>query len=329
MKEIDVAKLMEEKVFAYHKKEGTQKYHFIVVGAGGTGGYLIPNLARMVAIKNKEYRREGSSLHAITIVDQDLIESKNLLRQQFVEPDIGKNKAEVMAQRYGRSFGEPIAFVDKYIETTEDLLTIIERTNATPVVIDATDNNKTRLILIKAMEKYTEESGNEIISLSSGNESRTGQVVFSYLNKQSGNQLQSFDKFEAESPTLFDIFPNAEVDKLPTELSCAEQAISAPQNIHANLTAANLLFGFVNKLINYEAINELAIFFNTVNQLTSVYHATNSDVKELLTKVEKNNALYRYFPDGDYAFSIEEGLDIPNIEDFVIEEQEEDVTELV
>lgn len=71
MNEIDVARLLEKKAYGYHKVENSQTYHFIIIGAGGTGGYLIPNLARMVSLKNKIARAENRPLHSVTIVDAD------------------------------------------------------------------------------------------------------------------------------------------------------------------------------------------------------------------------------------------------------------------
>ena len=71
MMSIDIDLLMEPKVFTYNQEylsnEGLD-YHFIIIGAGGTGGYLIPNLARMVSIKNGE----GAD-HQVTIVDAEKV----------------------------------------------------------------------------------------------------------------------------------------------------------------------------------------------------------------------------------------------------------------
>ena len=67
-----IKELLEMKEFNYHKIEGRQSYHFIVVGAGGTGGYLIPNLARMVSLTNEQFEDKGVS-HRITIIDADQV----------------------------------------------------------------------------------------------------------------------------------------------------------------------------------------------------------------------------------------------------------------
>lgn len=218
-----------------------------------------------------------------------------MLRQQFVEPDIGKNKAAVMANRYGRGFGLSIAYKEDYLETPEQLLDIIKsRPDAIPVIIDCVDNNKTRLLMDEVFKEESQD-GNDIVYLSSGNEESAGQVVFSYSDS-TGN-----------SPTYWDIFPNGPIDKLPTELSCAEAAESSPQNIHTNLTAANTLFGFVNKLLNGQRIEQLMVFFDISTQNNSVYRGTYHDVVKMLSFVENNEAL-KIFVENDYLES--KGIDL-------------------
>lgn len=280
---IDVEALLEEVVYRY-TPDKKDTYLFIVIGAGGTGGYLIPNLARMVSVQNKLREIEQHTAHQIVLLDGDLVEQKNLLRQQFVTPDIGKNKAKVMATRYGRSFGVTIGFREEYLEELNQLDGLINaHPHKIPVFIDCVDNNKTRLLIHEIYKTL-----NRAIFLSSGNEESAGQVVFSY-NSHEGHS----------SPDYWNIFPNASVDKLPTELSCAEAAESAPQNIHTNLTAANILFGFVNKLLNAQSIDQLMIFFDINSQNNSIYRGTYHDVAKMLQFVPNNKALIDFVPE-DY-----------------------------
>ena len=123
--------------------------HFIVIGAGGTGGYLIPNLARLISIMNKNRR----SPHLLTIIDGDLIEPKNLTRQNFYECDIGKNKAQVMAERASESFGIDVTYIDKYL-TGPNVLASYARPQGDyiPVFIGCVDNNRTRMIIYEAFK---------------------------------------------------------------------------------------------------------------------------------------------------------------------------------
>lgn len=295
-----------EKVLQFQPEEQTT-YHFLVVGAGGTGGYLLPNLARQVSLSNQVMKGQGFRPHTITVIDADDVEEKNLTRQNFIPNDIGKNKAKVLATRYAKSFGVPISYIEEYIESVmqvnEYLQNITSSVFQNPdngsvkqmrvVVIDCVDNTKTRHFLKTAVSNFTRCPTDFI---SSGNEERAGQVVFA-PNQNIGNKhslFRALDKDDnklivtssrATFPNPMEIFPESmrPKDKLPSEESCAEHAVSAPQNIHANMTAANIIFGFVNKLINCEPISEMAVFFNTSNSSTKTYFAKKSDMLHLLT----------------------------------------------
>ena len=57
----------------------------ILIGAGGTGGYIAPHLYRIAYASGRKVQ--------IIIADGDIVEKKNLIRQNFADCDIGKNKA--------------------------------------------------------------------------------------------------------------------------------------------------------------------------------------------------------------------------------------------
>lgn len=66
----------------------------VLVGTGGTGGYIVPQLYRLLYALDRPIR--------VILCDGDLVEEKNLGRQNFIEADLGKNKAMVLAERYPR-----------------------------------------------------------------------------------------------------------------------------------------------------------------------------------------------------------------------------------
>lgn len=298
-----------QRIYTHLKPIEDQTMHFVVVGAGGTGGYLLPNLTRQVALANEKRMSVSPNepAHTITLIDADDVEPKNLIRQNFVEADIGKNKAEVLANRYGRSFKQPINFMAKYLSSPGELGEIVSSLTVNQgrplvIVIDCTDNNKTRLLIHEAIKWHL---GVETVSISSGNEEKAGQVICSFQNM--GSKKSNFIRISGlkevvttlDTPMFYDIFPSSPIDKLPNELSCAEAAVSAPQNIHTNMTAANIIFGFVNKLINNEPIGELAVFFDVDTFGHKVYRHTETDLKELLSLTKDNKAMRTYTPDGN------------------------------
>lgn len=80
--------------------------NIVVIGCGGTGSRLVPMLAQFVRSITREFNPRGwLESPTIYLCDDDTIEQKNLLRQNFIEADVGKFKSVVLAQRYSRAYG--------------------------------------------------------------------------------------------------------------------------------------------------------------------------------------------------------------------------------
>lgn len=256
--------------------------HWIIIGAGGNGGYLIPNLLRQISLQNRFLKIENKPGHTITIIDADSVEDKNLTRQNFLPRDVGHNKAEVMANRYGMAFGLEVNYIPEYLDGAKMLKEIIGGSGNIPIVVGAVDNNKTRAIVY---EVFKEKKG--MFWLDAGNEEWAGQVVVGY------NAGKAVDKSNKEPhlfnlPSVADIYPEIleATDKLPHELSCAERAVSNPQNIQTNQNAANLMMNFANTILTADARNGYglkahAVAFNTaIPAFTTTLNKYASLVKE-------------------------------------------------
>ena len=153
------------------KLERSRPVCILIIGAGGTGGYILPNLYRIAYATKRKYR--------VVIADGDIVEKKNLIRQNFSEIDIGVNKAEAMAERYSDVFGIETEYVPEYIEDEEMLCELLmqrsqdERyTNPVYIIIGAVDNNRSRVMCHNVFNKL-----NDVIYIDSGNGEYTGQVV--------------------------------------------------------------------------------------------------------------------------------------------------------
>ena len=75
-------------------------WKILVVGCGGTGGYVAEGLCRLLA---------GTDI-PLVLIDHDRVEPHNLLRQHFYESDVGKFKSQALAERLARQFGRPIRY---------------------------------------------------------------------------------------------------------------------------------------------------------------------------------------------------------------------------
>lgn len=204
----------------------------IMLGAGGTGAYAAPNIYRMLYALQRPSR--------FVICDGDIVEEKNLRRQNFAPFDLGENKAKVIAERYSLAFGMETEYVPGFVEKLDELMELIKprlwamdaerpyRTTPEMVIlIGAVDNNKSRKLCHEAFMK-----ADNLIYIDSGNSEFSGQVVCGV--RRGGRTVRK---------PVAAIFPEMleETDKFPSELSCAEAAQSAPQSMAANIAAATAI----------------------------------------------------------------------------------------
>lgn len=215
-----------------------EQSHIIIVGAGGTGGWLASFLHR---IKDD---------HVVTIIDADIVEEKNLIRQNFNFNDINKNKAEVIGSRY--QFDNIVPF---YLSEPSQLNEVIQATNLPPIIVGAVDNNASRMLIKQFLDSY--DGG--ALWVDSGNSERDGQVIVTGLDED-GNYIDGFADPFTLHPELSD---TAGDNRHPDDISCAEQSESAPQNVGANIFAATTIFGVLNKWLAKEPLLSNEIKFNS------------------------------------------------------------------
>ncbi|MCI8521262.1 MAG: hypothetical protein HFE51_09895 [Clostridia bacterium] len=209
------------------------KFKIILIGAGGTGGYIAPHLYRIAYASGRDVR--------IIIADGDIVEKKNLIRQNFVSCDVGRNKAQVVAERYASAFGIKAEYIPDFIEDKKTLKMLTDNgyyynsEGRKVILIGAVDNNRSRQLC----HKIFNETRN-IIYIDSGNGEYTGQVVCGI--RKNGRTIT-----KPVAGMYPDILQGDE--KFPTELSCAERSVSAPQSIAANLFASTIVASILYQLI--------------------------------------------------------------------------------
>ena len=184
------------------------------------------------------------------ICDGDVVEEKNLVRQNFTPADQGENKARVLAERYSTVFGMETEYVPSFVESEEQLRGLLEpehlwmrqpghsysvRVPEQVILIGAVDNNKSRQLCHRVFCQ-----AKELIYIDSGNGEYTGQVVCGV--RRGGRTYY---------PPIGVVYPDVLVDsdKFPTELSCAEASVSAPQSMAANITAATVVVDIIYNIL--------------------------------------------------------------------------------
>jgi molybdopterin/thiamine biosynthesis adenylyltransferase len=105
----------------------------LIAGAGNIGSHLAPQLAR-------------AGVGAIRLVDRDRVEAKNLATQDFRRKDVGRFKADVLAERLQAQFPQ------QRIEARScDLEDLPRSEAAVDVLLGALDSRRARQMLISEM----------------------------------------------------------------------------------------------------------------------------------------------------------------------------------
>lgn len=212
----------------------------LVIGAGGTGSILLPQLARF--LRSEKF---GGKL---VIADGDSYTDSNANRQQFSLSKIGMNKAEYQALAIVSQLpdmGDTVEFLSEYLDQAKINELITDHT----IVINCVDN--------LAARKFVEDrcqSLDNAAHICCGNELSVGQVQIS-LRKNGKSVTPNIYK---QSPN----FNSAADDR--SKLDCEGLAAlpGGGQLIAANMMAATLAMNYMVQLANINTVSSGSTFFN-------------------------------------------------------------------
>lgn len=224
----------------------------IVIGVGGTGSYLVNGLCKMIA---------GYKLPVdLVFVDPDVVEIKNIYRQNFMSWEVGDHKSEALAFRMNQVYG---LAVEAFVGKGEDYLT--KESYGSPfrrsktLTVCCLDNFQARL----NMQKVTP-------MLDSGNSMEHGQVIFGTSNdpkeirKEVRNWKKSPNVAHLPSPALKTgmndlLTGQTEQD---VELGCADHPF-AEQSVFINELAAQAMLVLLHQILIAGRVTTPAIYFDS------------------------------------------------------------------
>lgn len=312
---------------------------FIIVGLGGTGSYLVNHIVHYLKILKKIPRE-------LILIDGDVLEDRNLLRQGFLEKDIGRNKAKALQERFSKIVPSNVKVrsEDRFINSIRDLEDVVGD-EGDIFLFSCVDNNMARYRLLMAQHKiYSDSKGKRrVIFIDAGNEEWHGQVLVNALMrgkevpieyKENGYEFTG----KTEGHFLSTIFDNQDewestLSRGEHEISCDIITEAAPQNIVTNMTSAAGMMYMLNKVLKKGYQNtryqynvkrgtqeELRIESNFERLKELVEYANGEGRKELFREVEQEQW---YGEDERIDLSEEDIGDIVNLNEEDRVEQEE------
>lgn len=209
----------------------------LVIGAGGTGGQLIPSLARLLAYHD-------NAAASLTIADGDSFEEHNQNRQLCGPTQLGRNKAEAMSDHCHSIGLDAVDHLTDFLD--KPALRRLLLRGSFPLVVSTVDNDATRAAVIQVLE----ERDGDWLHVTTGNaDNSDGQSRISTSTHWHG--VIDGQPIGLSPALLFDNIANP-TDDIPAHGTCAANAPSAPQLISANALSAAMALLVIQNLLDGE-----------------------------------------------------------------------------
>ena len=260
--------------------------NIFVIGAGGTGSRLMPMLTQFIRSITRGKSPQGWLENpTIWLVDDDTVEQKNLLRQNFIASDIGKPKASVVAERYSRAYevnvipllrritsdsaGDTYQSIVEILRinspsTHSDVNTVKQMISNSMVIIcvDSTEARRDILnVFIPAMGSRAHTS-NRTFFVDAGNEDSFGQVSFFTPDVMVEKRFYDTQRDDLKVPKMVPVV--VPVDYIPmdvnyyihlTDTESTASCADLNQTLAINALMATGIMGIVQNFYYRKAMN--------------------------------------------------------------------------
>lgn len=252
----------------------------ILIGCGGTGGWLAPAIARIAYI----LKLAGKTIR-IMFIDPDIVEEVNIGRQNFCQAEIGCNKAEALARRYGPAWGVEIEAIPEKWEDADPHGRIHGYDQCT-LLVGCVDNAKARSSIAQDLR-----SG-PVWWLDCGNEKSHGQVLLGNIERLADDDRPFPSKKicivlpapHVQEPTL--LVPRKE-ENSRVRLSCAELAALNAQSLAINQRVAAEAADMIGRLLVTHDLKRFATYFDLDSGTAQSMYAVKENVMRFAVKRKK------------------------------------------
>jgi PRTRC genetic system ThiF family protein len=252
-----------------------EELDLILIGCGGTGGWLAVNLPRIAYLQ-----KQAGKKVAVTFIDPDRVEATNIPRQNFIPSDLGLPKASVLAARYGLQWGIEISAITSSFRA--DMA--ISRWKHLTICIGAVDNPEARDEIAKVLE-----NGKTTFWLDCGNHYDSGQVLLG-----SRDTVESM-KGAFHVPTFCTGLPSPALqhpdllvkqESIQKVLSCEEAAISNAQSMSINHRIADEALDMLLRLLS-GTLTRFATYVNCKHGTAWSRFNTPEEIAKTIGKPER------------------------------------------
>lgn len=250
---VDISKIVAKPDAVYSLPHCPKGINIFVVGGGGTASWFVP-----FALRLTKYGKVFPNIK-ITVIDGDHLETKNLGRQNFHQKYLNQNKAKALSETWGSFVGYPVAYIDKFLFTADEMRKVFcPPTGELPIIMGCVDSIPCRAEINKV---FKDPNSPRMLWIDAGNREKDGQVIVA------DNRDPRFLTIVDRNKELFSE-ENIQRER-ESEMSCAEHTEENIQNMTANVHAATYQFEILSILLGGDAIDFSCLTFDTKNMAFS------------------------------------------------------------
>jgi len=242
---IDPSPAGDESRLIRYEREAT----IVLVGCGGTGGFLAEAVCRLLIGRPAR----------LFLVDPDRVEPHNVARQAFDRRDVGRFKAQVLAERLARRFGREVGY--SVLPYDRELHTQVfgNADSRLNLLLGCVDNAAARRAIAATLDDrpwrygYAQPAMHVLWWLDCGNGRNSGQVLLGNVTRPEGLRgaflptagvCRALPVPSLQRPDLLEAPP----EPRPTP-DCAEAVASGDQGPTINQAVAAFAACYVEKLL--------------------------------------------------------------------------------
>lgn len=232
----------------------------LLVGCGGTGGFLAEAICRLLIGRSAQ----------LYLIDPDRVEPHNVARQAFDQNDVGRFKAEVLAERLAHRFGRELGY--SVLPYDRDLHARVfgDRGGQLQLVVGCVDNAPARRAIADTLDQRSPSYGYGHAMphawwLDCGNGRNSGQVLFGNTTRVEDLRgaflsdewlCRALPAPSLQRPDLLDASPAPR-----SEPDCAEAVVAGDQGPTINQVVAAIAASYVEKLLS-DSCGWMASYFD-------------------------------------------------------------------
>lgn len=252
---------------------------FIVVGAGGTGSFVVPAIARLIY----ELKQQQNKSAEILIVDPDVVENGNIPRSNFCFAEVGRYKAQTLAERVSTAWGIETSFSCERFDADKHLKSSNSDYRNLTIIVGCVDNHLARGEMHRALEEFRSYGDTSRLWWIDGGNGRTsGQVLLGSTTKP----LKPEQYFTGTSicralpsPSLqhTDLLQPEKIKTKGNE-SCPERVRLGEQGLNINQRVAIEMAEMLSSMLLTRTLKRFAVYFELESGTTRSAYCTPTGV---------------------------------------------------